>query len=166
MNWADWTLLAIIAISALISIKRGFVKEALSLVTWVLAISVAFLLGDKLATLLQDSISTPSLRLTVAMGILFAVTLVVGALINYLIAEVVRMTGLTGTDRFFGMVFGLIRGLIVVMTVLMFSPDSIKSDPWWQQSEVIPHFLKMEVWAKETSRTITTLVSDFVSKAK
>jgi len=166
MNWADWTILAIIAISALISIKRGFVKEALSLVTWILAITVAFLFGDKLAALLQDSITTPSLRLTVAMGILFAATLIVGAMVNYLIAEVIRMTGLSGTDRFFGMLFGMARGVIVVMAVLIFVPDTVKSDSWWRQSLVIPHFLKMESWSRETAKDVTGLVSGLVSKTK
>lgn len=166
MNWADWTILAIIAISALISIKRGFVKEALSLLSWVLAIAIAFLFGEKLATLLQDSITTPSLRMTVAMGILFAATLVVGAMVNYLIAEVVRMTGLAGTDRFFGLFFGMARGVIVVMALLIFIPQTMKQDPWWRQSQVIPHFMKMEAWSRKVAKETTGLMSNLVAKQK
>ncbi len=166
MNVADWVLIAVIVISALISLKRGFVKEVLSLIVWVTAIAVSFLFGEKLAVLLQDQITTPSLRLTVAMAILFAATLVVGAMVNYLIAELVRMTGLSGTDRFFGVLFGAARGVMVVLVVLIFMPSTFQQDSWWRQSTLIPHFLTMESWARETADEITGLASDLIGNTK
>ncbi|MGD8176455.1 CvpA family protein [Marinimicrobium sp. ARAG 43.8] len=158
MNWADWTILSILLVSSLISIKRGFVKEALSLVTWIVAFVIAMLFSDRLAVLLTDLIPTPSIREVVAFVALFAATLIVGAMVNYLIGELVRMTGLSGTDRLLGMIFGLARGLLVVMALLILLPTIIpmEQDEWWRESALIPQFLAFEGWARalagETSR--------------
>lgn len=157
MNWADWAILGVLLVSSLISIKRGFVKEALSLVTWVLAFIVAVLFGDRLAVLFSELIDTPSLRDVVAFFLLFAATLIVGAMVNYLIGELVRMTGLTGTDRLFGMLFGLARGLVVVMALLILLPSMVPvaEDPWWHESTLIPRFLAFEDWARALAAETT-----------
>jgi|TARA_Y100000310_G_scaffold344911_1_gene460444 membrane protein required for colicin V production len=151
MNSVDLVIAGVVVVSTLISIKRGFVKEVLSLVSWAVAFIVARIFGGQLAPLLADYISTPQLRLGVAFGLLFAATLVVGAMINHLVSEMVRMTGLKGTDRLFGMVFGLARGLVitlVVVTVLSITP--LTDDEWWQESMLIPHFMLIEEWSKAT----------------
>ncbi|MGQ9424709.1 CvpA family protein [Gilvimarinus sp. F26214L] len=160
MNWADLTILGILFVSSLISIRRGFVKEALSLAGWAAAFIIAMLFSGSLATLFANSIESPSVREMVAFAILFATTLVVAAMANYLIAEVVRMTGLSGTDRTFGMIFGLVRGLIVVMAIILLVPPIIPLDQevWWRESSLIPHFLSMEHW----SRQVAGSVIDFV----
>ena len=163
MNWADWTILAILGVSCLISLKRGFIKEALSLVVWVLAFIVAVTFRDQLASLLVDNIATPSVRQMVAFTILFVATLIVGAMVNYLIGELVRMTGLSGTDRLLGMIFGLARGVIIVMAILLLLPPviPIDQDPWWKQSLLIPHFLQFESWARQLSAQLADLVLQF-----
>jgi len=157
MNWADWAILGILLVSSLISIKRGFVKEALSLATWVLAFIVALVFGDRLALLLTDLITTPSVRELSAFAILFAATLIVGAMVNYLIGELVRMTGLSGTDRLFGMLFGLSRGLVVVMALLILLPSVVplNQDGWWRESTLIPRFLAFEHWARDLAAETT-----------
>src|SRR5690554_7931116 len=109
MNWADWCIVGVLCVSCLISIKRGFVKEAMSLAVWVVAFIIASVFDDRLAFLLTDLIPTPSLRAMTAFAILFVATLLVGAMVNYLIGELVRITGLSGTDRLFGMVFEIGR---------------------------------------------------------
>lgn len=156
MNWADWVIVGIVGVSSLISIKRGFVKEALSLAIWVAAFVVAMLFSERLALLLADTIETPSVREVVAFIALFAATLVVGALVNHLIGELVRVTGLSGTDRLFGMVFGMARGLVVIMALVIFLPMlvPVREDPWWLESALIPHFLSFEGWARETAAAI------------
>ena len=148
-TWVDWAIIAIIAISSLISLKRGFVKEALSLVTWIIAGVVAWLFGGALSQHLTEFIDMPSARVIAGCAILFVATLLVGALVNFLISELVRVTGLSGTDRFLGMVFGGARGalLVVVLTGLL-SLAPVQQDPWWQQSSLLPHFLMVADWSK------------------
>lgn len=149
LGWIDWAIIAIIAVSALISLARGFVKEALSLLTWVVAGLVAWLFGGALAGHLSPFIETPSIRVIVACSILFILTLVLGGLINYLIGQLVRVTGLSGTDRFLGMIFGAARGaLLIVVAVGLLSLAPVEADTWWRKSELIPHFLLVADWSK------------------
>jgi len=148
-TWVDWAIIAIIAISSLISLSRGFVKEALSLLTWIIAGVVAWMFGGALSQHLGEFIETPSARVIAACALLFIVTLLVGALINYLIGELIRVTGLSGTDRLLGMVFGAARGgLLVVVLVGLLSLAPVQQDPWWQQSTLLPHFLLVADWSK------------------
>lgn len=149
LTWVDWAIVAIIAVSALISLTRGFVKEALSLLTWVIAGLVAWLFGGALAELLVPYIETPSLRVIAACAILFVLTLLLGGLVNYLISQLVKATGLSGTDRFLGMVFGAARGaLLVVVAVGLLSLAPVEADAWWRESVAIPHFLLVADWSK------------------
>ncbi|KFE55726.1 CvpA family protein [Pseudomonas syringae] len=145
----DWAILGIVVISALISLKRGFVKEALSLVTWIIAGVVAWMFGAGLSVYLVNYIETPSFRVIAACTILFVATLLVGAMINFLIGELIRVTGLSGTDRFLGMVFGAARGgLLVVVAVGLLSLGPVQQDQWWQQSRLLPQFLMVADWSK------------------
>nr|WP_303622909.1 CvpA family protein [Stutzerimonas xanthomarina] len=133
----------------MISLKRGFVKEALSLLTWIIAGVVAWMFGGALSHHLSEFISTPSFQVIAACAILFVMTLLVGALVNFLIGELVRVTGLSGTDRFLGMVFGAARGgLLVVVLVGLLSLAPVQQDPWWRESTLLPHFLLVADWSK------------------
>jgi membrane protein required for colicin V production len=125
-------------------------KEVLSLISWILAFWVAMMFHSHLSTLLADYISTPSIRLFLAFFTLFAVTLILGALVNHLICQVVEKTGLTGTDRALGVVFGLLRGLaIVTILVLAAGATPMPSDSWWQNSLLIDHFVNLALWVRD-----------------
>ena len=150
MNWADWGIIAIIVLSGLISLKRGFIKEALSLLIWVLAFVIARMFSANMSTLLVDYIDVATVRYAAAFAILFAATLVAGALVNYLISTLVRITGLSGTDRALGIVFGLARGgLLVVVVVALIKNTPLTESLWWAQSSLIPEFLMLEQWSFE-----------------
>jgi len=149
MVWVDYAIIIIITLSALISVLRGFVKEALSLVAWVLAFWVAFTFHQNLATVLTQYIDTPSLRLISAFALLFVVTLIIAAIVNNLVATLVKKTGLTGTDRMLGVIFGIARGTVIVaILVLMAGLTQLPADPWWQDSIFIKHFQEMAIWLK------------------
>jgi membrane protein required for colicin V production len=160
MNWADWSIIAVIAISCIIGLMRGFIKEALSLVVWIAAFIIAITFRDSMAQILIDFIEIPSVREMAAFAILFAATLIVGAMVNYLIGELVKMTGLTGTDRLFGMLFGVARGIAVVLAVVILVPPvlSIDQDPWWLNSVLIPHFQAMEGWSRQVVELLTQFI--------
>ncbi|WP_459206192.1 CvpA family protein [Pseudomonas sp. MLB6B] len=148
-SWVDWAIIAIIAVSSLISLKRGFVKEALSLLIWIVAGAVAWMFGGSLSHYLEGYIQTPSARVIAGCTLLFVATLLVGAMLNFLIGELIRVTGLSGTDRFLGMAFGAARGaLLVVVTVGLLSLGPVQQDSWWQESRLIPQFLLIADWSK------------------
>lgn len=148
MNWADWAIIGIFSLSCFIGFIRGFVREALSLVIWIAAVLVARVFGGQLETLLVDHIETPSVRLMTAYAVLFISTLLLGAMVSYLIGALVRATGLSGTDRLLGMVFGAARAFIIVMAILILLPGFIpvNEDDWWKQAQLIPHFQSCEDW--------------------
>ena len=148
-NWLDAVIFAVIAVSALISLTRGFIREALSLVTWVVAGVVAWMFGGDLSGYLSPYIDTPSLRVISACALLFVATLIAGGLVNFLLAQLVRATGLTGTDRFLGMFFGAARGILLIVVVVgVLSLSPVVHDAWWRDSVLVPHFLLVADWSK------------------
>mgnify|MGYP002700812540 FL=1 len=154
MTLIDYIILGIIAFSSLLSLRKGFSKEALSLATWISAYVIAKLFSLPLATLLTDFVDPPSARQPVAFAALFILTLIIGALIKTLFKELVSATGLSTIDRILGMVFGAARGLVlVVFCISMLSRlTEVSSDPWWNESAVIPHLLLVEEWTNDMGR--------------
>lgn len=167
-NWADWTIVAIIGVSCAFSLLRGFVKEALSLAAWLLATFVAIAFHERLAAVLARWIQTPSLQLILAFAALFVATLLLGALINKLLGTLVAASGLGGVDRLLGTVFGLARGLLIVMAIVIWLPMvmPVKSDPWWSASALIPHFESSEGVAREAFAAVMGWRQTVVEKAE
>ncbi|EFP97762.1 CvpA family protein [Vibrio caribbeanicus] len=144
MNPLDIIILCVVSISALISLVRGFAKEALSLVIWFGAFFVASHYYTKLAVYFTN-IKDEMFRNGAAIAALFIATLLVGALINYVISQLVEKTGLSGTDRVLGVVFGGVRGILIVSAALFFM-DTFTSFPdsqWWRGSQLVPEFSRV-----------------------
>ena len=159
LNVFDWILIAIIVISSVFGLLRGFVKELLSLASWLAAFFVARLFSFKLSNFMIDWIDQPQFRVIAAFVILFAITLVVGALINNVFSRLVSATGLTSTDRLFGMVFGIVRGgLLVIVMVSLLSLTPVSNDQWWQSSLIIPHFVLVDEWSYKMSTSASGLL--------
>lgn len=147
MNWIDFSILAVIAISIVISLVRGFVKEALSLIIWIGAFFIASQFYADLATYLTN-FSDDMIRNGVAVSILFVVTLILGGLLNHLVGQLIQYTGLSGTDRALGAVFGGLRGVLIVSAMLFFMDtftSSAEAD-WWQASVLVPEFSVIIEW--------------------
>ena len=150
MNWVDVAILVIIALSAVISLFRGFVREAVSLATWVLAFWVSIGFADKLDPKLASIITSPTARIAVSFAVLFLLTLIVGALVNYLIGQLVQKTGMSGTDRVLGILFGIGRGIVLVaVLVLMGGIPQLSRESWWQESMLMKHFQEMAIWMRD-----------------
>lgn len=146
-NLADIIILAIISLSALISLFRGFVREALSLVGWIVSFWIAFTFCHPVSQLLANYIKSPTLQLLCAFGGLFIITLIFCAIVNALISKLVHSTGLSGTDRLLGIIFGVARGILLVAALLLvahFTP--MTEEDWWQNSFFIPRFTPIEAW--------------------
>ncbi len=141
MNWADIIIISIILVSTVISLFRGFVREILSLVAWIVSFWAAATFAPQVATLLESYLSIPTARTILAFIGVLVVALVLSGLVNTMIGRLIEKTGLSGTDRMLGGIFGLLRGVaIVAVVVLIAGLTQIPGAPWWQQSQVIAPF--------------------------
>jgi len=148
MQYADYAVLGIVAISILVGAIRGFIKEALSLAVWAAAFLLAFQYSGAVAMQLESHIELPSARTSLAFAGLFLSVLLVGGLLTFLIGKLVEKTGLSGTDRLLGGVFGGVRGLILVLALMLVAGlTPLPRDPWWQQSRTIQSLLPLAEWA-------------------
>ena len=147
--WIDVVILALIALSAIMSLFRGFVKEAVALVTWLVALWVAMAFYEDLAAILSQWISLPSAQRVTAFAVLFICVLLLGAIVNFLASKLVNKTGLTGTDKLLGIIFGVARGgVIVAILVLLAGLTPLPQDPWWQDSQLLGYFQEAAMWLR------------------
>jgi membrane protein required for colicin V production len=147
MLWPDYAIIAIIVISTGVGAWRGFIKEVFSLVVWAVAFLVAYHFAGDVADLMVSAVTLPSARTAMGFAGLFIVVLLLGGLVNYLLGKLVETTGLSGTDRLLGGVFGAARGLVLVVAVMLvagFTP--IPADPWWKNSQTIQRMLPLVDW--------------------
>ncbi len=147
MNWADYVILAVLGLSVLMGLWRGFVGEVLALAVWIVAIWVAWTLGPQVAASLT-AVTLPSARIVLGYALCFIAVLIAGAIVGFLMRRLVAGSGLSGTDRLLGSVFGLARGLaLVTLVVLLLGFTPFTRDPWWHQSRLLPSFQQGAQWA-------------------
>ena len=161
---ADWIIIGIVVLSALVSLVRGFIKEAMSLVIWVAAFAVAMNFKEPAAELLVKFIGLASIRQMAAWGILFVGTLLLGAMVNFLLVKLVSSTGLSGTDRMLGLIFGVFRGLLIVLALVIVMPKAlpVDQDAWWQASALIPVFQGFADWGVEAAAAVKNFIMGWV----
>ena len=150
---ADWVILAIVVVSAGLSLFRGFIQEAVSLIAWVSAFIISSRYYEQLSDKLTFS-NNPAVTHTVACILLFIATLVVVGLCGRFIRALVNTAGLSGTDRLLGMVFGVMRGLLVVCVILALMQIGFKlhilsfvaDAPFYRDSVFIPELQRIVDW--------------------
>lgn len=147
MNWTDGVILAILGLSILIGLMRGLIAELLSLVVWVTAFWLASSFGADVGELFQNTISLPMARVSLGYGICFFGVLLLGAILRYVTRRMLWSTGLSGIDRLLGVVFGFLRGaLVVTLMVFLVGLTGLTRESWWQRSVLLPQFQGTAAW--------------------
>ncbi len=154
LNAADWVVIVVVGLSMLLSLWRGFTREALSLVSWLLALFGARLLAPALAEVFAGYIADPTVREWLAFAVLFLFILMAGMLLAYLIGEAMHDSPLNLTDRVLGMAFGFVRGVLVVVVAIAFSAQWLANETWWTSSQIIPRLALLEGWTRETAHAL------------
>lgn len=144
----DWIIIIVVLLSTLVSLARGFVKEAMSLASWIAAFLLARLLAPTFSSYFVQWFDSTTIQVGIAFVAVFVVVLILGALISFLFNSAVEQVGLKGSDRMLGSVFGLARGLLVV--VLGYSLMQVFSmQQMWPDSLLLPYVEPIAAWTAD-----------------
>ena len=161
MTILDWVFIAIVVASMLVGAFRGFIKEAVSLVSLVVAVWAAFQFAPAAEGLIDQWIESPALRTWTARVAIFALVLMLGGLAGFLISRFMNQVGMSGMDRTLGLGFGFLRGAVVCGLIVIAGPYlELDRDGWWQQSRLLP-------FATSVARSISVIAPralDYVRK--
>ena len=151
-NPFDWVVVVIVGVSALISLWRGFIREAMSLAGWVVAFIVANVAAIYLAEALGDLIANRTGRYIVAWSVLFVVTLVSCSFVAKIVSKVIKASGLSLLDRILGSVFGILRGALIVMAFVFVIREVIprSEQSLLDEAQLMPHIDVLLTWSVKT----------------
>lgn len=148
-NWVDYGIIGIVSLSILIGMVRGFVREAMSLITWIAALTAGVVYCETAANWFSG-ISVVGIRLLLAFVLIVLAILVLGGIISHLIGQLIRSTKFSITDRIMGTVFGGARGAAIVAAIILVTSSTfVVNEPLWQASTLIPEFNPLSTWLKE-----------------
>ena len=140
MTPVDYLIVLVLVVSAGVGFWRGFVKEALSLLTLLVAIWLAWRFAALVEPKLSNWAADQEVRIWIARGVIFALVLVLGALASWVARQLIRHTGLTGVDRMLGGAFGFARGVLIVgLLVLALDFLDLDQDGWWRSARFRPY---------------------------
>ncbi len=146
----DWIIVGVLVLSTLMSLRRGFVREALSLGTWIAAFIIARQFHEPMYQLLATLITDVLIRSIAAFAVLFIGTLLFGATLSFLLGALINATGVSSTDRLLGMVFGFARGALIATVVIgLLNLTPLINDSWYANASLAPHFETVAQWALE-----------------
>lgn len=147
MPLIDILIAVAIVISMVIGVVRGFVKEAISIAALLFAIWAALYFGPAVGEVSESWLNSEDLRNWFGRILVFAIVLSIGGLLGWGISRLVRLSVLSGTDRFVGTLFGAARGvLLVALFVIAGDYAGFSNDPWWAKSRAIPYFEVVAEW--------------------
>ena len=136
----DYIILAIIIISAVMGLVRGLLREAIAVITWVLAIILAWSFGSTLEPMLGGILVGSPLRIWAARAIIFVFVLLLGGAVSVILGHFVRVSMFAGMDKFLGFVFGIIRGVVIVGAfTIAIQALRMDEDPRWKNSRLMPY---------------------------
>lgn len=138
LNPADWFILVVLIASGIISFTRGFTKEFLSLFLWIAAFIAAISLEFLATPKINEFIGNEEISKIISYIFVFVIFIFVGGIVIKFISKLIKWSGASGFDRFLGVLFGLIRGLIVLFVIFLLLPSSLKTTDLISNSKITP----------------------------
>ena len=140
MTVVDYVILGIVLVSAIAGLMRGFLREICSLVTWILAVWIAWHFGPRLEPYLGGALADPPFSTWAGRVPIFIGVLVVGAGVGALLSHMVRLSLFSGMDRLLGFMLGALRGIIVLgLLAIIGHAARLDTEAWWKHSRLIPY---------------------------
>lgn len=150
MNWVDLVVLAVLFLSALLGLLRGFVREVLGLGAWIGAVLAGVYGFPAVQPFFRRQIANPDIADPVAFGVLFLGALIVLSLVARAVGMAVRVSALGGLDRTLGLVFGLARGALLFVVAYIVGGLVVPMDNWptpVQRARALPIVYRASAWA-------------------
>jgi len=138
LNLADWFILIVLIASGIISFARGFTKEFLSLFLWLAAFIAAISLEYLATPKINEFIGNEEISKIISYIVVFLIFIFIGGMIIKFISKLIKWSGASGFDRFLGVVFGLMRGSIVLFVIFLLLPSGIKTTDLINNSKITP----------------------------
>ena len=140
MNVTDYLVIVAVAISAIVGAMRGFLREAVALVTWIVALFIAWHFADLIEPHLGGLLAGSYVKPWAARVIIVLLVLLLGAAIGAMLNHFVRLSIFSGMDRFLGLVFGLLRGVVLLgVFVILGQLLRLEGEKWWTRSLLVPY---------------------------
>jgi membrane protein required for colicin V production len=140
MNWFDYLLLVVLVFSVIAGLMRGLLREAIGLITWVVAIWIAFHYSSQLEPYLGGLLSNDALRPWIARSLIFVLVLLIGTTLAAVISHFVRVSMFAGMDRLWGALFGVVRGTVVVGAIVILCHGThLQTESWYRGSVLAPY---------------------------
>ena len=138
LNLADWFILIVLIASGIVSFARGFTKEFLSLFLWLAAFIAAISLEYLATPKINEFIGNEEISKIISYIVVFVIFIFIGGMIIKFISKLIKWSGASGFDRFLGVVFGLMRGSIVLFVIFLLLPSGIKTTDLISNSKITP----------------------------
>ena len=176
-NWFDYCLLTLIFLSIIIGAKRGLLREVISLITWIAAFFIAIIFAKDFSSIyIAQYIKNDGIAVILSFLLLFITTLIIGALINYIITSFVERVGIMWGNYFLGALFGFIRGVLITFFIVFFLVHTgAKEKEWFKKAQtpqmlagsvnlVQSHFPTLMKEKKKKTKKLSKQLSDEVQK--
>lgn len=135
----DYIIIAVVLVSAVTGLIQGFLREVCALITWVLAVWLAWKFGPMLEPHLGGALRQAPYGLWAGRGIVFIAVLVIGGIIGAIVNHYVRLSIFSGLDRLLGFVLGLLRGAVIVGIAMVLAQQvKLDGEAWWRKSRLLP----------------------------
>ena len=138
LNLADWFILIVLIASGVISFTRGFTKELLSLFLWLAAFIAAISLEYLATPKINEFIGNQEISKIISYIVVFIIFIFLGGIIIKFISKLIKWSGASGFDRFLGILFGLVRGLIVLFVIFLLLPSGLNTTNLISNSKITP----------------------------
>jgi membrane protein required for colicin V production len=149
LTGADVLILLVLLGSTIIGLLRGFVREAVSVVFWIIAIWSAWKFGPVVEPHLGGVLTNPAIAPWVGRLTVLVLVLLIGWVVAMLLSYFTRSLGLGAMDRVFGLMFGILRGMVLVgLIVIGGELLHLNQEEWWNRSKLIPYGETIGDWLR------------------
>ncbi len=157
LNYFDYLVIGIITLSGFIAFFRGFIQESLSLLLWIIAFAASMLLDFYLDPYFLNFIQSPEIRRILIIVLVFFGIIFLGGLVIKFIRGVVHWSGLVGLDRLLGVLFGCLRGMLLVVVIYLVLPNQLTQSSFIKDSQSSYY---LERYAPMTEKFFKSMISD------